>query len=114
MRCVSAGCRPPGGGDGPTLVVSKSLPDTSPEDVAIVTVHHYPLPVERVLIHGAGDGYGSKRAEIARESGGCSQIASGVIGGDVSTSGNVVRLGMIRDKAWATGGRTRERIVRGR
>jgi hypothetical protein len=44
----------------PTLVVAESLPDTGPEDVTIVTIHHYPLPVKRILVHGAGDGRGSK------------------------------------------------------
>ena len=95
-------------------MVSQSLPDTSPEDVAIVAVHHDPLPVERILVDGAGDGRGSKSAEIARSAGGCSQIAPGVIGGDVSAARNVVLLGMIRDKVRTTRGRTRERIVRGR
>jgi len=45
--------------------------------------------------------------------GGCSQIASGVIRGDVSAACDVVLLGMIGDKARATLGRTRERIVGG-
>jgi len=46
-------------------VVAERLPDTSPEDVTIVTVHHYPLAVERVLENRAGDGGGSKFVEIA-------------------------------------------------
>jgi len=61
MRCVSADWRDiREEGGRPTLVVAEGLPDTSPEDVAIVTVHHYPLAVERILEHGAGDGDGSK------------------------------------------------------
>ena len=60
MRCVSARGGAVGEEGGPTLVVSEGLPDTGPKDVTIIAVHHDPLPVERVLVHGAGGGRGSK------------------------------------------------------
>jgi hypothetical protein len=51
-------------------MVAECLPDTRPEDVPIVAVHHYPLAVERVLEHRAGDGGGSKFVEIGQDGGG--------------------------------------------
>jgi hypothetical protein len=34
-------------------VIPERLPDTGPEDVAVVHIHHDPLSVEWVLVHGA-------------------------------------------------------------
>ena len=45
---------------------------------------------------------------------GSSQIASGVIRGDISAACNMMLLSVIGDKAGAAWGRTLERIVRGR
>lgn len=45
-------------------MVAERLPNTGPEDIAIVTVHHDPLAVEGILEDGAGDERGSKWVEI--------------------------------------------------
>ena len=85
-------------------MVAERLPDPSPEDITIVTIHHYPLAVEGILEDGAGDGRGSKWLEIGERRRGSSQIAPGVVGGDISAACNMMLLSMIGDKARTTWG----------
>lgn len=46
-----------GGGDedgwGARVGVVRTFPDASPEDVAVIDVHHDPLAIEGVLVYGA-------------------------------------------------------------
>ena len=41
------------GGPVLTLMITERLPDTGPEDVAVVHVHHDPLSIEWILVNGA-------------------------------------------------------------
>lgn len=95
-------------------MVSQCLPDTGPEDIAIVAVHHYPLAIEGIFENGAGDGDGSKWVDIGERWRGSSQIASGVIRGDISAACNVMLLSVIGNKAGSAWGGTLEGIVWGR
>lgn len=95
-------------------MVSQRLPDTGPEDIAIIAVHHYPLAIEGIFENGAGDGDGSKWVDIGERWRGSSQIASGVIRGDISAACNVMLLSVIGDRAGTVWGWTLEGIVGGR
>lgn len=43
----------PGEQQGENRGCGRTFPDAGPEDVAVVNVHHDPLTVERILVHGA-------------------------------------------------------------
>lgn len=72
-------------------MIPECLPDTSPEDVAVVHIHHDPLSIERVLVDGA---YRHPSATTTRKRetdlAGHSHVASGVVGRDVASFGRVV------------------------
>jgi hypothetical protein len=37
----------------PRSIGQRTLPDTGPEDIPIVDVHHYPLTIQRVFVNRA-------------------------------------------------------------